>query len=195
MLFEYEKRLIEENMHTVEIVVKLMMAKYNIPKNEYEDYCQIGYLILCNKVRKYDGSVKFSTFANTVLTNAFIDKYRRDKIRIRETISLDDICDNGEGDDGACLADFLAADVDTENEVLSKLTNDMVKDYIRNAKNKCSAGTTVKGFEALELKLAGYSGKEIADMFNVPSNSLRSWMSRAKKVLLNDINFTSMICD
>ena len=195
MLFEYEKRLIEKNMHTVEIVVKLMMAKYNIPKNEYEDYCQIGYLILCDKVHKYDGSVKFSTFANTVLTNAFIDKYRRDKIRIRETISLDDVCDNGEGDDGACLADFLAADVDTENEVLSKLTNDMIKDYIRNARNKCSAATTAKGFEALELKLDGYSGKEIADMFNVPSNSLRSWMSRAKKVLLNDINFTSMICD
>ena len=45
---------------------------------------------------------------------------------------------------------------------------------------------TVKGFEALELKMQGYSGSEIAQMFQVPANSLRAWMSRARAILLKD---------
>ena len=52
---------------------------------------------------------------------------------------------------------------------------------------------TLKGFEALELKLDGYSGEEIAKLFDVSSNSLRSWMSRAKKILLNEKGFVAMI--
>lgn len=181
MLSEFERNLIEDNIHAVEIAVKMLMSKFGIPKSEYEEYCQIGYLVLCSKVGKYDGSTKFSTFANKVLTNAFIDKHRFDKSRNREMVSLDEICCEDADGNGASLADFLASETDVENEVLSKITNDMIREYIQSAKKNCSAQTTVKGFEALELKLDGYSGEEIAKLFNVPSNSLRSWMSRAKK--------------
>ena len=89
--------------------------------------------------------------------------------------------------------DFLASENDTENEVLTRITNDMVKKYIQNAKDKCTAKTTVRGFEALELKLEGYSGEEIACMFNVPSNSVRSWMSKAKKLLLCEKDFVELV--
>ena len=195
MLSNQEKKLIEENMHTVEIVVKLMMAKYNIPQNEYEDYCQIGYVVLCSKAHKYDGSTKFSTFANKVLTNAFIDKYRSERTKIKEMLSLDHICKEDKDGSGASLSEFLAADIDVENEVLSNVTSDLLKSCIKTAKNKCSANTTVKGFEALELKLEGYSGKEIADLFDVPPNSLRSWMSRAKKLLLSERDFAMLVCE
>ena len=193
MLSEYERNLVEDNMHTVEIVVKMLIAKYGIPKSEYEEYCQIGYLVLCSKVGKYDGSTKFSTFANKVLRNAFIDKYRFDKARNREIISLDKICSEDANGNGASLAEFLASETDVENEVLSKITNDLVREYIKSAKERYSSQTTVKGFEALELKLDGYSGEEIAKIFDVPSNSLRSWMSRAKKLLLNEKGFISII--
>lgn len=191
MLCENEKRLIEENMNKIEIAVKMLMTKYNINRDEFEDYRQTGYLILCEKVGKYDGSVMFSTFAKKVLANAFIDKYRREKAKNPNTVSLNELV--GDDESEVSLADFLAADNNTENEVLTKVTGDMLKNCIKNAKSKCTANTTVKGFEALELKIEGYSGEEIAAMFNVPSNSLRSWISRAKKILLSENDVLALI--
>ena len=193
MLSKNDRKLIEDNMHTVEITVKRIMKKFGISKNEYEDYCQIGYLVLCSKVHRYDGSTKFSTFADKVLTNAFIDKYRFEKNRNKELLSLDDVCSEDSDGNGVSLAEFLVADTNVENEALSKITNDAIRKYIASAKTKCSAKTTVRGFEALELKLEGYSGEEIANMFDVPSNSLRSWMSRAKKALLNEKDFVALV--
>lgn len=193
MMSKNDRKLIEDNMHTVEIIVKRIMKKFGISKNEYEDYCQIGYLVLCSKVHRYDGSTKFSTFADRVLTNAFIDKYRFEKNRNKELLSLDDVCSEDADGNGVSLAEFLVADTNVENEVLSKMTNDALKKYIASAKTKCSAKTTVRGFEALELKLEGYSGEEIANMFDVPSNSLRSWMSRAKKALLDEKDFVALV--
>lgn len=193
MLSKNDRKLIEDNLHTVEITVKRIMKKFGISKNEYEDYCQIGYLVLCSKVHRYDGSTKFSTFADKVLTNAFIDKYRFEKNRNKELLSLDDVCSEDSDGNGVSLAEFLVADTNVENEVLSKITNDAIRKYIASAKTKCSAKTTVRGFEALELKLEGYSGEEIANMFDVPSNSLRSWMSRAKKALLNEKDFVALV--
>lgn len=186
-----EKKLIEENLDKLEITIKALAKKFKVSACDFEDYRQTAYLTLCNKVHVYDGSTKFITFANTVITNAMIDNYRREKSRNVEMVSLNDSCfDN---DEEANLMDFLASDNNTENEVLSGITNDMIRDYIKNAKNKCTAQTTVRGFEALELKLEGYSGEEIANMFNVPSNSLRSWMSRAKKLLLCEKDFEELV--
>jgi len=190
-----DKRIIEENMDKLEITVKVLFAKFNIPKSEEDDYRQMGYLALCNKTYKYDGSTKFITFANKVMTNAFIDKYRQNKSKNAEVISIDDVYAEDESGNGTSLIDFLATGNDTENEALTRVTNDLVKKYIKNAKDKCTAKTTIKGFKALELKLEGYSGEEIAGMFNVPSNSLRSWISRAKKLLLAENEFVKAIME
>lgn len=191
MMNENDKRLIEENMDKLEITIKSIALKFNIGYAEFEDYRQMAYLTVCNKVHKYDGSTKFTTFADMVITHALIDKYRREKNKNLDTISLDDVC--FEGDEDAKLMDFLASESNTENKVLAKVTDELIKKYIRDEKHKCSAHTTVRGFEALELKLAGYSGEEIANMFNVPSNSLRSWMSRAKKILLSQNEFVELV--
>ena len=191
MMSEKDKRLIEENMDKLEVTIKSLAKKFNVPACDFEDYRQTAYLTLCGKAHKYDGSTKFITFANTVIINAMIDKYRREKNRNVEIVSLNDAC--FESEDETNLMDFLASENDTENEVLTRVTNDIVKKYIRNAKDKCTAKTTVRGFEALELKLEGYSGEEIACMFNVPSNSLRSWISKAKKLLLCEEDFVELV--
>lgn len=191
MMSEKDKRLIEENMDRLEVTIKSLAKKFNVPVCDFDDYRQTAYLTLCGKAYKYDGSTKFITFANTVIINAMIDKYRREKNRNIEMVSLNDTC--FECEDETNLLDFLASENDTENEVLTRVTNDMVRKYIRNAKDKCTAKTTVRGFEALELKLEGYSGEEIASMFNVPSNSLRSWMSKAKKLLLCEKDFIELV--
>ena len=190
---EKEKKLIEENMKAIEIRTKLLVKKYGIHADEYEEYFQMACLVICNKVDKYDDSKSFSTFVDAVLENAFIDMHRADKRSKVELISFDECCvDDGCGSE-ASLADFLATDNDTENEVLATITNDIIRSCIKSAKAKCTSNTTVRGFDALELKFEGYTGAEIARMFNVPSNSVRSWISRAKKILLAEREFKDIL--
>ncbi len=191
-MLEYERRLIEDNMYVVGYVVRKLMNKFNIPREEYEDYCQSGYLILCSKVHKYDGSVEFKTFADKVLRNGFIDLYRT-KHDI-DSISLEaSLYDDNEKESE--LMNFICTDCDMESEAVFNVTRDILKKYIRKLKRECRANTVVKGFEALELRMQGYTGKEIADMFNVPDNSLRSWMSKAKKILIADDVIKKLLCD
>ena len=188
-----EKLLIEENMKAIEIRTKQLVKKYGIPMHEYEEYLQVACLVICNKIHKYDESKSFSTFVDAVLENAFIDMHRADRSSKIDIISIDECCvEDGSGSE-ASLADFLATDNNTENEVLASITNDIIKKCIKRAKAKCTSQTTVKGFDALELKFEGYSGAEIARMFNVPSNSVRSWISRAKKTLLAEREFADLL--
>ena len=189
---ENEKRLIEENIEKLEYIIKKLICSFNIPKNEAEEYRQIAYLALCNKTNKYDGSTKFTTFANMVIKNAFIDVYRKEKLKKFDFISLEECFTEDDSGNGAGLIDFLSTDNNTEKEVLTKVRNDLVFRHINLAKENCTAKTTVQGFSALELKIKGYSGEEIARMFNVPSNSLRTWMSKARKILLSDKEFLKL---
>lgn len=189
---ENEKSLIEENIEKLEYIIKKLICSFNIPKNEVEEYRQIAYLALCNKTNKYDGSTKFTTFANMVIKNAFIDIYRKEKLKKFDFISLEECFAEDDSGNGAGLIDFLSTDNNTENEVLTKVRNDLVFKHIKMAKENCTAKTTVQGFSALELKIKGYSGEEIARMFNVPSNSLRTWMSKARKILLSDKEFMKL---
>ena len=59
------------------------------------------------------------------LWQEMIDKYRREKNRNIEMVSLNDAC--FESEDETNLMDFLASENDTENEVITRVTNDMVK--------------------------------------------------------------------
>lgn len=190
---ENERKLVEENLITVKSLVRNMVSSGKISRDDYDDYYQYGCMVLCEKVAKYDGRAKFNTFADTVVRNAFVDLYRKNKNNSLETLSLSQIVSDDDADEGAELMEFLNSGDNTENEAISKITNKQLIDMIHKAKRTCTAATTVKGFEALELKISGYTGSEIAKMYNVPANSLRTWMSRAKKILLSDERFVSLL--
>ncbi|MBR0277868.1 MAG: sigma-70 family RNA polymerase sigma factor [Clostridia bacterium] len=185
---EYEKNLVENNLSAVKSVVNGLIYSGRINQSEYDDYFQYGCLMLCEKAGKYDGRVKFSTFAETVLKNAFVDLYRKNKNSVSGDVSLSEEL----SDDGALLEEFLKSKLDTEKEVLSAVLEKDIKQMISEAKRKCKTPTTVKGFEALELKISGMTGSEIAKLYNVPANSVRSWISRAKKILLADEKFVAL---
>ncbi len=190
---EQEKKLIEDNMNAVAMTTWQFLKQHNIPRTEFEDYRQNGYLVLCNKVHKYDGSTKFSTFIDVVLRNAFIDMYRTDKTRRLDLISLDEYLSEEKTFNDSQLAAILEGENSTENEVLEKVTNEIMKKCIRRAKSKCTSKTTVRGFEALELRIEGYSGSQISEMMKTPSNSIRVGINRAKKILLDDKEFADVL--
>lgn len=192
---EKAKKLIEENMDMLEITVKALLIKFKVPWNDADEYRQTGYLALCKNAHRYDGRTKFTTFANTVMNNAFIDKCRHDNVKNTECLSFDEPYAEDDDGNGLTLMSVLSTPNDTENEALTRITRELIRKNIKDAKAECGAKTIVKGFEALELKLEGYTGEEIAGMFDVPSNYLRSWMSKAKKILLADYGVLELIMD
>lgn len=185
-MVDYKEKLVMDNMATIQSLVRVIMRKLGISKSEYEDYLQEAYLMILNKASKYDPHKKFSNFAYSVIKNGFVDIYRKNPEHNIELSSLDCIVLEDNEGNGQDLIDILSSSNQTENEALQNVTVDLVKKYITQAKCNCGAPTTVKGFEALELKMAGYTGEQIADMFHVPSNSLRSWMSKARKILVGN---------
>ena len=188
---ERDKNLIEDNWDKLEITMKTLISKFNIPQNEADDYRQTGYLALCTKAYKYDGRTKFTTFANIVIKNAFIDKYRSEKNN--KQISLDEMYSDVDNENQASLDKFLASTNNTENEAISNITEEIVRKYIHLAKDECNAQKTKRSYEALELKIKGFNNEEIAKMFNMPSNCLRALISRAKKTLSKETEFAELI--
>ena len=48
-------------------------------------------------------------------------------------------------------------------------------------------GTARNGVQALELKIAGYSGTDIAELYGVKPNHVGAWIARAAQKLKKDI--------
>lgn len=190
---EYREKLITENMRLIKKIVFSLIKEFGISGNDLEDYLQEAYLAVFAKLDLYDAEKSFGAFARTIIKNRFIDIYRKRKIAINSVVYIEDYVLSD--DEGNCseLEKFLKAPNSTENAALQNVTVDMLKKCISDVKRSCSAKTTVKGFEALELKMDGYTGEEIARMFNVPSNSLRSWMSKARKILINNESFIAAV--
>ena len=59
-------------------------------------------------------------------------------------------------------------------EELTKLLNEAKRTY---------KGAVLKGIEAIEVQLKGYSGAEIARMYGVKNNNVTSWISKARAAL------------
>lgn len=190
---ETKEKILIENMNLIKMIVWTLIKEYNIPKNEYEDYLQEAYLAVFAKLDMYNPEKKFSSFARIVIKNRFIDIYRKKKISMNSVVSLEDCVLSDVDGNTTEMIKVLKALNNTENLALQKVTEEMLRKCICDIKRSCSAKTTVKGFEALELKMDGYTGEQIAKMFNVPSNSLRSWMSKARKILINNEAFIAVV--
>ena len=75
------------------------------------------------------------------------------------------------------------ADAELRSEELAKA--------LQRAKAGCS-GCTLRGIESLELKIKGYSGAEIAQLYGVKNNLVTAWISRAAARLRSDPQFLSV---
>ena len=181
-----------EHMQSIRQLVKSAMKKLGIPQAEYEDCLQEAYILIWKQADKFDPDKEFGPFARRVITNGLIDVYKRNRELKKELLSLDHDIRDEEGN-GLELIDLLKGGNETENQALQNLTVELLHKYIKNSKESCTAASTVKGFEALELKIAGYSGEQIAKMYHVSSNSVRSWMSNAIKILCLEENVAALL--
>lgn len=175
-----QQKLVSQNLNVVDIVIrKYITVRSDIPGMEYDDLYQIGSLALCKAATRFDGRCKFSTFASTVVLNDLKEYCRRS---CKTTVSGESLDAPVSEDCSLALSELLSAPDAYPDSTLRKALAAAKQNY---------SGCSRMGIEAMELKLKGYSGAEIAELYGVKNNMVTAWISRAAQRLRYDEQFVS----
>lgn len=179
-LTQEQQMLVEENLHLVRWAVReYIRVREEIEGLGFEDLCQEGAVALCHAAATYQASpVQFKTYAVTVIRNYLLDHCRKVMARQRNmpTLSLDAPLDEDKPPSYTPVAPDLA------EEWISEL---YVSHILEHGKRAYS-GVAKLGIEALELKIKGYSGADIAKLYHTKPNHVGAWISRAAEKLRSD---------
>ncbi len=172
-----QQAMVEQHLDLVSIILrKYIITNEQIRGFEYDDLYQCGCLALCKAVYRYDGRVKFETFAGTVIRNALLDECRKAKTIYSRHLSYDaHVYSDDDGDS------FIQLTRDS-SDINDSIFCDELMRIVQTAK-KTHKGAVLKGIEAIELRIKGYTGSEIARMYGVKNNNVTSWISKATVVL------------
>lgn len=169
-----QQRLVEDNLQ----VVKMAIHKYIIVNDslygfEYDDLYQEGCIWLCKAAVSFDETrnVKFSTYAERVVINGLRTYCRLMCSKQKHHILLPVQKDQ---DDEAFPLDLIPAE-DTLEQLFEEQDIYML---LQSVKRQYS-GTIRLGIEAIEWKVKGLSGVEIAKMYGVKPNLVGAWIARA----------------
>ena len=170
-----QQNLTEQNLSLVDKVI----ARY-IHTNEtvcglgYEDLCQEGCLALCRAAATYDGvSAQFSTYATALIRNHLTDCCKAVSTRLRNMPAIP--LDAGPPDEERPPGIPELSVGDGVDALIGRLDMDAL---LSDCKRRYS-GVARLGIEALELKVRGYSGADIARLYNTKPNHVGAWISRA----------------
>lgn len=147
----------------------------------YDDLYQTGCMALCVATIRYDGTGPFKTFAKRVIRNCLLN-YCKHANRHGDTVSFELLHENV----------TIQSTNERQSSVEDCVDNLILLDQFHDADQKYS-GVTRKGIWAIELKLQGFSGVDIAKMYGVRPNQVSAWIARAKQRLRNDRSFLRQI--
>ena len=174
-----QQEMVEKHLDLVSIIIRRYInTNEQIRGLEYDDLYQCGCLALCKAAHCYDSRVKFTTFAGTVIRNALLDECRKAKIVYSHNLSYDASVNS---DDDDTFAELLEDTSDITDSILGEELMSIVK-----SAKKTHKGAVLKGIEAIELRIKGYTGAEIARMYGVKNNNVTSWISKAVAVLKSE---------
>lgn len=186
-LSEVQKNVIIENLKIVDwAIYKHIQVNEHIQGLGFDDLYQAGCMALCHAAATYNGSTKFETYAQVVVKNKLMDHCRA-VLRKQPPMQY---LDASASDDNMCtLENLISCD---EGDDLHSLSESDILKILSTVKTSYN-GIALKGIEAIELKIKGYTGKEIAVLYGVKSTYVGAWISRAAAKLRNDSCFLSMI--
>lgn len=177
-----QRNLVCNNLKIIEwIIYRHIHTNKNIPELEYEDLYQVGCVALCDAAVSYNASTEFKTYAQVVIYNRLIDHCRQSSRRQSKLCYLGDSVPDS---DNKSYEDILHKDEDSSD---TQFAIDAI--LLLNKTKQNYKGVALKGIEAMELKIKGYSGIEIAKLFGVKSNNVGAWISRARDKLKKDEAF------
>ena len=177
-----QRKMVEEYLYVIDQVIwKCIRINPHVFGMEYDDIYQIGAIGLCKAAMSYRPicTATFSTYAFRVIRNAIYD-YLRSLNTKQEAFQR-----------------FLAeADDYMEQQQNEMLENELYEKDLLQALEETKerySGTARKGIEAIEMKMQGYSGKDIAKRYCVNANYITACISRAQKNLKKDDTFLRRI--
>lgn len=178
-----QQTLVEQNLSLVDkTIARYIHVNENICGLGFEDLCQEGRVALCQAAATYDGvSAQFNTYATTLIRNHLLDCCKAVSARLRNlpVIPLD--AGPPEEDRPPGYPEPSVGDgVDT---LIDQLDTDAL---LSDCKRRYS-GVARLGVEALELKIKGYSGADIARLYHTKPNCVGAWISRAAQKIRKDM--------
>jgi len=179
-----QRDLVAGHIDVVEwAIYKCIKVREDVYGLSYDDLYQEGCICLCKAAATYDSSrAQFATYAKVVVQNGLIGYCRtlqkKQQSAIGMAVGLRDLGSNLPDADNGSAGDIYEA-------LLSEVA---VYSLLETVKAEYS-GVARLGVEALELKVRGYSGADIAGMWGVKQSQLGAWISRAKQKLLSNEQF------
>ncbi|KOP64250.1 RNA polymerase sigma factor [Paenibacillus solani] len=147
-----------------EIEQHVYRTAYYILKNEQDamDAAQEALIRIYTKINSYEEKAQFKTWVQRIVTNICIDKFRRTK----PTVSIDE-------------HDLVFRDkLDVEREVMSGYLAEDIKEAINLLPDHHRTVIVLRYLQDL-------SYNEIADCLNLPLNTVKSYLFRARQQLQN----------
>lgn len=194
-LNEKQRRLVESCLSNGQMTVVQRAIRSHIVVNEtifgfgYEDLYQEGCIWLCKAAAAFqeEKGVKFETYAFKVVTNGLRTYCRLmcNKQKHQCTLPLYSDEESGQLSMDQLLTAECAQDFISEMETLHLL---------HTLKGQYSK-TVQLGIEAIEWKIKGFTGKEIAQMYGVKPNLVGAWISRAACRLKENPEFMQAFTD
>lgn len=185
-LNDVQRKLVSDHIHIVEwAIYDYIEVNENLYGFGYDDLFQEGCICLCKAAATYDSeSAQFITYAQVVVRNGLLT-YCKKMCKIQKPlINLSDVPLDPEDGDGETYADHFP-----DEDVFATLVSCIdILGLLESVKPEYN-GIARLGIEALELKVKGYSGAEIARLWGVEQNHVGAWISRAKKKLRNNERF------
>ena len=179
-----QQRLVEDNLQVVKLAIhKNIIVNDNLYGFEYDDLYQEGCIWLCKAAVSFDKTrnVKFSTYAERVVINGLRTYCRlmcsKQKHHILLPIQKDQ-------DDEAFSLDQIPAE-----DTLEQLFEEQDIYILLQSMKQQYSGTIRLGIEAIEWKVKGLSGAEIAKMYGVKPNLVGAWIVRAASKLKKNSDF------
>lgn len=174
-----QRNMVENNLQLVKrTIYKYITVNQTILGLDFDDLFQEGCIWLCKAAatfREHKG-VKFETYAEKVVSNGLRTYCRLTYSKQKRILSLSD-CEEVEFDEPIVLKSY-------DNDLIEQ---DILR-FLQNLKSEYT-GVARLGIEAIEWKVKGFTGTEIANMYDVKPNMVGAWISRAVQKLKKNIVF------
>ena len=174
-------------MDLVPRMVAALTKGFSLSSDQRRELCQTGYLALCRAAVSCGEGFPFTPYAAAAIRNAIFDFWRHE---IREK---DLFCPLQEDLLDATASLQIGQQLETGPDAAPLALKDTAAGaYLETLKaSQCS--TIQKGIEALCFQLEGYSAKELSAHYQVPSNHIRAWQSKARRFLQQDAALCALL--
>ena len=180
-LNDAQRQLAQDHLHVVQQVIHTMIiVNEQVYGFEYDDLYQEGCIWLCKAAVHYrpEKGVQFTTFAKKVITNGLKTYCRLMCSKQKRLLTLPNYADPEEN--------ILSMDRFSAGMEWDQLDTELDVFLLLQRLKTQYTGSTRWGIEAIEWKVKGYTGTQIAAMYGVKTNLVGAWISRAvRKIIKN----------